>query len=609
MGTGHAAPGKETNINPNTPMKGNSLRAYSYLRISSPEQIKGDGIRRQLDSTNEYCEKNGLVLETRPMTDPGLSGFHGDNISRGALGAFKTAVEEGKIQTPCALVVEKLDRISRQDIETAIGLILGLIACGVEIHTVMDQQIYRKGKMDLTRFIISIVSLSRGHEESLTKSKRLSAAWIKKREHAHKQILTRVCPGWLKANEDLSGFEVIPERAALVREIFELTAAGHNKAKIAAILNDRKEPVWDTGRKSKPVRWYDTFINNLLTGRAVLGELKTCNLVGGLRKYDYPPIQDYYPKIISEELWNRASTSNAARRRQRAYYPDPNGPRNLVPGLVWINGQKAFWRNRGCRRNHVWKRPRTGKIVRYWVYYITKKITTGKVQDSIPREIVESMIIGRLVSVQPSDLTLAPVIDEKASRRSILTTRIQELETGINRMISAIKKGALKNSPDAIIHQISEDERALDTAKIELRKLDATQNETTQVGKAIPDSLEAIRQFALQQNNPEIREQLTRHLTNIIARVDVATTPEHLPEWCRTGALFLANHYKDQPEAKNAASAWVAITLRDETRIAGFATGDPNNPQIVTVETNPDVPKKKVQLMIGAGTVRVEQPS
>jgi DNA invertase Pin-like site-specific DNA recombinase len=593
---------------PGTPRK-EPLRAFSYLRISSPEQLKGDGIRRQLDATNEYCEKNGLVLETRPMTDPGLSGFHGDNISRGALGAFKEAVEKGKIPMPCALVVEKLDRISRQDIETAIALILGLISYGVEIHTVMDQQIYRKGEMDMTKFIISIVTLSRGHEESLTKSKRLTAAWLKKRELAHKKILTRVCPGWLKANDDLTGFEVIPERAALVQEIFELTAAGHNKAKIAGILNDRKEPVWDTGRKSKPVRWYDTFINNLLTGRAVLGELKTCNIVGGLRKYDLPPIQDYYPQIINQELWDKASTSNAARRRQRAYYPDPNGPRNLVPALVWINGQKAFWRNRGCRRNHVWKRPRTGKVVRYWVYYITKKTNTGKVQDSIPREFVESMILGRLVSVQPSDLTVAPVIDEKASRRSILTTRIQELETGIARMVAAIRKTALENLPESILQQIRDDERALDLAQIELRKLEASETETVQAGKAIPDSLEAIRQFALQQNDPEIREQLTRHLTNIIGRVDVATAPEHLPEWCQNGALFLAKLYQEEPEGKDAAAGWVAITLRDGTRIAGFATGDPNNPTIVTVETNPDVPKKKVQLMIGAGTVRVEQPS
>ena len=91
--------------------------AYSYLRFSRPEQMKGDSLRRQISQTEELCRRNGWVLDST-LTDKGLSAWSGKNARQGALSVFLAGIESGKIATPCVLVVEQIDRITRQRLLT-----------------------------------------------------------------------------------------------------------------------------------------------------------------------------------------------------------------------------------------------------------------------------------------------------------------------------------------------------------------------------------------------------------------------------------------------------------------------------------------------------------
>ena len=70
--------------------------AYSYVRFSTPQQLKGDSLQRQLEASEQYVIENGLVLdETLNLRDLGISAFRGKNVERGALGAFIKAIESG----------------------------------------------------------------------------------------------------------------------------------------------------------------------------------------------------------------------------------------------------------------------------------------------------------------------------------------------------------------------------------------------------------------------------------------------------------------------------------------------------------------------------------
>ncbi len=67
-------------------------KAYSYLRFSTPEQMKGDSFRRQTELSAKYAEEHDLDLDTAlTFADLGVSAFRGRNVSEGQLGAFLEA--------------------------------------------------------------------------------------------------------------------------------------------------------------------------------------------------------------------------------------------------------------------------------------------------------------------------------------------------------------------------------------------------------------------------------------------------------------------------------------------------------------------------------------
>ena len=129
------------------------MKCFSYIRFSTPEQAKGRSRERQLEAARKFADEMRWELdESLSMFDPAMSGFHRENISKGELGVFLAAVKAGEIETPCALLVENLDRLSRDKIPNALTQFLGIIEAGISIVTLMDKQVYNSesiGKVEL----------------------------------------------------------------------------------------------------------------------------------------------------------------------------------------------------------------------------------------------------------------------------------------------------------------------------------------------------------------------------------------------------------------------------------------------------------------------------
>ena len=77
--------------------------------MSTPEQITGDSLRRQIAAADAYALRKGLEIEQR-FDDIGVSGFRGKNAQIGALKNFLEQVESGKIAQGSYLIVESIDR-------------------------------------------------------------------------------------------------------------------------------------------------------------------------------------------------------------------------------------------------------------------------------------------------------------------------------------------------------------------------------------------------------------------------------------------------------------------------------------------------------------------
>ncbi len=392
-------------------MSSSRPRAYSYIRFSTPEQAKGASLARQRRLTREYVKKHDLVLDRKlTFKDLGLSAFTQQNLEPGAeLRRFIDLVKAGDVPRGSYLLIESLDRLTRATIYTAMGLLGELLEQGVIVVTLMDGMKYEKTgtKDDFPGLIISIAILQRANEESETKRARLNDAWERKRRNIAAKKLTRLCPAWLTLVEDGTRYAEIPERVAIVREIIAMTRQGIGKQRIATIFNergvksiapsrtDRKaeakardlaegwgegtdeviDYIIDDGDEPDPNRrtkanlaqgWHASYIRKLLSNRALIGEFQPHRLDAldnSKRKPQGPPIQGYFPALLSEDEF-ASLQADIAKRGTKVGGRRGTDFANLFMGLmrcgycggpmVYINKGADTRKNRDVRRNRFY---------------------------------------------------------------------------------------------------------------------------------------------------------------------------------------------------------------------------------------------------------------
>lgn len=230
------------------------------------------------------------------------------------------------------------------------------------IVTLIDgEQVFTKERIDndLTGLIIAIVILSRANNESKTKRERSLEFQKILREKArqHGTPMTARCPTWLSlvGEGDTRRFVVNKSRAKTVQRIYKLSASGLGQNQIAVALNRLKIPTF-TG---KP-KWQGGMVQHILQTDAVIGRFKlrrhvTTNAVRPLKSDLGGPIENYFPAIISPQLYERAKSAARA-RRTRPQYVWRRAYTNLASGLghCAVCGGSVIYIDSG--RGHVYLR-------------------------------------------------------------------------------------------------------------------------------------------------------------------------------------------------------------------------------------------------------------
>ena len=281
-------------------------RVISYVRFSSERQKHGESYRRQIASTLDYCQRHGLILdESFRISDLGVSAYRGKNLLDGALGQFVSAVECGRIEKGTILIVESLDRLSRDTVDEALQLFLRIIGNGITIVTLEPERSHTKTSIgNISGLLEPILIMSRANEESTMKGHRSQKNWdtmIKKARETTTPI-GRSCPWWLILEE--GKYRLIPERAAVVRTIFEMRQNGHGAISICKKLNnDPKTP-----KPRFASGWNPSTISAMTKTRTVLGEFQPCQKIDGKKVSHGDLIKNYYPSVIDEGVFYSSQT-------------------------------------------------------------------------------------------------------------------------------------------------------------------------------------------------------------------------------------------------------------------------------------------------------------
>lgn len=429
-------------------------RVISYTRFSTKKQERGHSKERQDDKAIKWCAERGYELDLEAsMHDPGYSAYAGDNISRGALGVLQRVCINGKLEKGTILLIEAFDRLTRLPLPQAYEMLLTLINNGLTIVTLTDGKEWNSKTMkSLESFMLSLVTLYRGFEESERKSERLRDTFEAARKQ-RKHSAFGSAPGWLKRDDKNSPWVVDEEKAEIVRKVFMLSAQGYGSKAIAKRANEEGWPVPMRLNKTTG-RWHARMPGIILRNRAVTGyhEHKEHTHEAHAQNYNGVPTgvihHDFYPRIVSDELWSAARASIASRlkdkRRDTHYY-------NIFSG-------KMFCGHCGApihRRTETKGYSRGTLSCADKVSGITKCPPCAAVT-------VDAPILEEIFKYQPS----ATISEEQAAELSLLEVEIKEKKKEIENITDTITKvGPLEALTDKLsmlsleleIHTIAHD--------------------------------------------------------------------------------------------------------------------------------------------------------
>jgi DNA invertase Pin-like site-specific DNA recombinase len=484
--------------------------AYSYLRFSTTEQKLGDSAKRQLESTRNYCERNGLDLdESKLLSDEGISAFRGANLKKGAdLGDFLTDVQNGSISTPCALVIEHLDRISRQGIDATTDLLKQLTRASVEVHATQINLVLKAGfSDDLTNHMMVGAYAHIAKAQSEEKSKRIGSAWKGKKSRAADGLaITSLVPLWLKAEKG-KVIQVIPERAATVKKIFQLAALGMGGVRIIQqLIKDGHKP-FAFGKK-KGHKWTRAYIQIILSSRTVLGEYQPHKLMNGKSVADGDPIPNFYPAIIEYSQWESA---RAVIDNKVTIGGIGDLSANLFTGIIkdqTANGRNMNFFNNGTNRPTA---------------LVTAYDSTDKTVHRFPYQRFEKSFLRFLEELDWKSVagdTVSSEVKNLESQLSQISGEIDRTQTLINKRTAQMDDADLEPATVKVFaNQIAKAHDKLVQLSTQRDELSKTIESSRKSAEALYSPQELLN--LIQQNDKEVRLRLKAEIRKRITRIDL----------------------------------------------------------------------------------------
>lgn len=452
-------------------------KAYSYLRFSRPEQMRGDSLRRQVDAARRYADTHGLELDEKlTFEDLGVSAFRGLNAEAGRLGDFREAVKAGLVERGSYLLVESLDRLSRQTARRAVRALENIVDEGICVVTLSDGRVYTAESLDddPTSLLLSLLIFLRANEESATKSRRLASAWQNKRASAADKPMTARAPAWLELDQNRREWTVLEDRAKVVRRLFDLYLAGSGQHQIAETFNREGLPTF-----GKSAYWHRSYIAKILKNPAVTGTFTphvVSHAEGRRVRVAEAPVEGYFPAIVDPDVYQRVQDLAG---EHRGVGTGRGGLRNILSGL-------ARCPSCGGAMTRVQKGTRH-KAGRPYLVCTKAQERAGCEYHAVQYEGVEAAIVGGAYQIADD----APTGDEGER----LDAKIQATEDdllGLDGELSNLLDALGRSYSAAVAARIRSLESARDEAKRELETL-LRERAATQ-GKLVAYKLDAMTQ-------------------------------------------------------------------------------------------------------------------
>ncbi len=403
---------------------------FSYIRFSTKKQLDGDSYRRQSTRAANFIERGKHTLADLTLKDMGVSAYRGKHKHQGALSIFLKAINDGKVPKGSILLVENLDRLSREGVNEAFLLFNQILQSGVKIAVLTPiERIYDKKSInDIAGLIEPLIAFSLAHDESKKKSDRIREHWNEARKDATNKPVSKRRPSWIDWDEK-NGFVLNKKRAKAIRYIFKRTIEGIGQRQLLGELIERFEPMGTSKR------WNMSFIQKVLTDPATYGHFQLHEFdEEGNRVPSGEPIANYYPAAIDEQTFHTARTSSHQRYkikpgRQKEFI-------NVLSGLVFNARDKSVMHIQNTRAytKKTGERLEEPRLQRRFVSYLANRKEPTACRKSFFVDRIEEHVILHLRTIRLEDLEPKRDLDKIEKAKNELQTikiRLAELQAAM----------------------------------------------------------------------------------------------------------------------------------------------------------------------------------
>ncbi len=416
---------------------------YIYARWSSMEQTKGSTLARQINNCTAAITEFNWNLAEPPLIDRGRSAYTGDNIKNGRLGDFAKRMLVGAVPKGSILVVEELDRLSRQPADVMLAWLSPLIRAGLTIYVTQTRQTIDVKMLDydMGGLMMLLITAFGSNTESRKKAERISAAWADKREHARAGSAVQLnhhAPHWLTVKD--GAFAFVEGGREIIESIFRQRIAGAGKAIIAKRLNEAGLKRWGgQGKAEGP--WSPTYVGRILVNRAVIGEWQPYQRArkDTERRTSGEPVANYYPRVVSDADFARANENRSneqAKHQGRGY-----GLSNLLGTRTRCGSCGGQMVAKGSAKERHWK---NGTMSRhYFLYCQSAKMASGCTnQQGWTYDRVEKPLLDHILSLAMDDVHFAQA-DHAEFEAAVYASKAKVREIGerMARVLDMVESG------------------------------------------------------------------------------------------------------------------------------------------------------------------------
>jgi hypothetical protein len=225
---------------------------------------------------------------------------------KGALGRLLAEVRRGAIPRGRWLLIENIDRLSREPVLDALDVFRDVLRSGITIATLDMKWILTEARLNdpaQTWMLNAIVSMmGRAHEESFQKSRRLKETKREKRKRIVEggAVESHACAAWLSFDKG-GGRYMLNQHAPAIARLFELAAQHVSQYRIALqLLREGYMP------PKGGDQWQTSYISKVLRNDAALGTYRPSIMVDGIERKTGDVVLDYYPAVTTAEIFKRA---------------------------------------------------------------------------------------------------------------------------------------------------------------------------------------------------------------------------------------------------------------------------------------------------------------